>query len=241
IADADQTEISYELYLQRTAADLVVSQIASPGAVVAGSTVIYQIDLINRGLPPARNIVVKDILPAAATLVSCSVSSGGTCNANANEVAVDVPVMRGGATASLTLVAATSCAMPDGTALTNAASATTTVRERTTENNSAAATVTVINLTPVIGPMTATPPVLWPPKGKLIDVAVNYEVNGSCGPIQCALDVASNPPLTEEGDEDDDDDDDDEDCRKRDQHDDSHHCEHHKTKPNWIIIDAHHV
>jgi len=71
IADADQTEISYELYLQRTAADLVVSQIASPGAVVAGSNVIYQIDLINRGLPPARNIVVKDILPAAATLVSC--------------------------------------------------------------------------------------------------------------------------------------------------------------------------
>jgi uncharacterized repeat protein (TIGR01451 family) len=253
VADSEAPELTAEQYLQRTAADLIVSQSVSPNPVVAGSNVVYTIKLDNRGLPPVRNVVVTDILPAAATFVSCSATGGGVCSGSGNNRTIAFPLLRGGASATVTLVVNVSCAVANGTILTNTASGTTTVPERTKANNSATTAVSVVNQPPVISGMSAKPSVLWPANDKLTKVTIDYQVGGSCGPIACALSVASNPRYRHDhdldGDDDDDDDDDDHDCHHHDKHKDhrkSHHCKHHHDHHHdhdvhWIVLDEHHV
>jgi uncharacterized repeat protein (TIGR01451 family) len=226
-ADGDPSELTYELYRQRAVTDLVVSQAASPTTVTAGTNITYTINLSNRGLPGAKNVTMSDLLPAATSFVSCSATGGGVCAGSGNNRSVTFSNIPGGSTASVTLVASASCAVANSTTIRNTASATTTVPERTLANNVADASVTVVKAVPTVSSISATPDVLWPANKKLIDVNIDYQVDGSCGPMSCVLSVKSNL--------DDDDDDDDHHCLEHHHH----HCDHHE--PNWIVVDAHHV
>ena len=58
-------------------ADVSISQTASPGPAVAGSTLTYQLTAADNGPDPAAGIVVQDSLPAGAALISASPSQGG--------------------------------------------------------------------------------------------------------------------------------------------------------------------
>ncbi len=226
-------ELTYDLYLKRNAADLVVSEKANPNPVSAGSNITYTINVTNRGAPPARNVQVSDLLPAATSFVSCSATSGGVCAGDANNRTVSFPAIAGGASASVTLVAQANCAIANGTVINNSSSASTTTQERTLANNAADATVTVVSPPPpAITGMSASPSILWPANKKLIDVAIDYQVSGNCGPMSCTLKVSSNPKY-EDCDDDDDDD-------KSKHHDDDDGDRHH-DKPHWIVVDAHHV
>lgn len=229
-------ELTYELYLKRSAADLIVTKTAGPNPVVAGSNITYQINLGNRGAPPARNIVVTDILPAATTFVSCSSTGGGVCAGAGNNRTVSLPALAGGASATVTLVAQANCTSADGTVINNSASATTTTQERTLVNNVADASVTINQAPPpTITGMSASPSTLWPANKKLIDVAIDYQVSGNCGPMSCTLKVSSDPEY---------DDDDEHHCHEHHHHHHhhhKHHCDYHETDPNWIVVDAHHV
>jgi hypothetical protein len=221
VSEGDPSEITYEEYQRRVGADLIVTQTASQPQVTAGTAVALQVGLTNRGLPPARNVVMKYVLIGPATLLSCVASDGGTCSVDGNTATAQFPVLKGFAAASITLSAVTGCAA-DGALVTGTATATTTTPERSLLNNTAVATVTVANPPPAIGPVTATPSILWPPNGKLVDVTLDYAVTNTCGTIACALDVASNPaPPAPHNDGDNDADD--------------------QAKPYWIVIDDHHV
>jgi len=67
---------------------------------------------------------------------------------------------------------------------------------------------------PTIGPVSATPAVLWPPNHKFVDVTIDYTVTDDC-PNTCALTVSSNEPINGSGDG--------------------------NTSEDWQIIDANHV
>jgi len=239
----ERGELTFEEYMRRLAADLVVAKTASPEVVLADTNVTYTIELANRGVPPARNIVLSDALPSATAFVSCSATAGGVCAGTGNSRTVSFPSLRGGSTATVSLVAHASCAIPDGTGISNAADVATPSPERDFSNNAAEAGITVVNPPPAIGTMSAKPGILWPPNRKMVDVTIDYQATGNCGPMSCALKVRSN--------DDDDDDDDDRDCRHdkdrrghkdRDDDREGRDCKRgHKHEPDWIVVDAHHV
>jgi len=77
-------------------------------------------------------------------------------------------------------------------------------------------TINVVDTTaPTVGPVTATPNVLWPPNHQMVSVTINYTATDNCSAVTCTLSVASNEPIDGLGDGD--------------------------TAPDWEIIDAHHV
>ena len=59
-------------------------------------------------------------------------------------------------------------------------------------SNSCKATVTVMDSTPpMIGDVSVSPNVLWPPNGKMVGVAVNYTASDDCGGVTNVLVVSS--------------------------------------------------
>jgi uncharacterized repeat protein (TIGR01451 family) len=222
-----------------------MTKFPNPHVASAGTNIAYTITLTNRGAAPARNIVVSDPLPAGLSFVSCSASFGGVCGGAGNNPTVSFPQLAGGASATVTIVAAADCAIADGTQIINTATVTTQSPERDVSNNSAQTLVIIRNLPPSIKSMGANPAVLWPANKKLVNVAVDYQVAASCGPVNCSLSVASNIPR----DRDDDDDDHDCGCDEHHRHKDKHKhrkhrdrsCDHDHPKRDWLVIDANHV
>jgi hypothetical protein len=67
---------------------------------------------------------------------------------------------------------------------------------------------------PVISGVSATPPVLWPPNHRMVNVTASYTVTSNC-PSTCTLSVTSNEPVEGLGD--------------------GH------ASPDWVVVDANHV
>jgi hypothetical protein len=107
------------------------------------------------------------------------------------------------------------CGLPNGATLTNAASVAAQTDDPAASDNSATATVTASNPPPVVSGVAASPPSLWPPNHKMVDVDVAYVVTDSCGLPTCRLSVTSNEPVNGTGDGD--------------------------TAPDWVVVDAHAV
>ena len=61
-------------------ADLALTKTATPSPVIAGTNLTYDLSVTNNGPSTAKNVVIKDVLPAGVTIVSVS-APGGTCNA----------------------------------------------------------------------------------------------------------------------------------------------------------------
>jgi hypothetical protein len=161
-----------------------------------------------------QKVTVVDSTPPALTApANVSVTAGASCVASLDPgtaTASDmcgVPAVQGVRSDGQPLLAP----YPVGTT-----TITWTATDGGGNSTSAPQTVTVAAPPPVISGVQATPPVLWPPNHKLVNVTVDYTVTGGCGAVTCVVDsITSSEPDNGLGDGD--------------------------TASDWQIVDAHHV
>ena len=130
------------------AADLSVTQAASPNPVQVGANLTYTLTLRNAGPTAASSVTLTDTLPGATSFVSCTATGGGACGGAGNNRTVSFGSLAAGATATVTLVAKVGSAVADGTVINNRARvrASSPVDPDATDNL-AAASVTASNPT----------------------------------------------------------------------------------------------
>jgi uncharacterized repeat protein (TIGR01451 family) len=129
------------------AADLAISKTAAPNPVVAGTNVTYTIGVNNAGPSDAPNVVVKDTIPAQVSVLSVS-PSAGSCTAGIpgnplQPLTCTMGTLANGGSATITVVAAVSPTVPNGTVINNNASVSSDVSDPNNGNNSATSAVTV--------------------------------------------------------------------------------------------------
>ncbi len=122
------------------AADLLVTVSADQPTVAVGGSVTYLVTVTNDGPSTATNVVLTNQLPAGATIVSATPSTG-TCSAG-DPRSCDFGTLAPGATATLTVVARAETANA-GALMTNRASAVADQFDPTTANNAAQASSAV--------------------------------------------------------------------------------------------------
>jgi uncharacterized repeat protein (TIGR01451 family) len=131
-------------------ADLAVTKADSPDPVVAGTDLTYDISLKNLGPNDAVNASLTDATPANTTLTSFAQLSGPafSCSAPAaggtGTVSCTISTFAAGATATFRLVVRVNASTPNGTTLSNTATATSDTFDPYPGNNSATATTGVI-------------------------------------------------------------------------------------------------
>ncbi len=214
-APVEDQEIDFETYQEIVVPELALTQTASAATLLTGANVTYTIQVTNNRPGQATGVVVEDVLPAGTSFVSCTASHNGACSGNGRNRSITFPVLPGGGTATITLVANLDCDLADGAVLRNTASVGFSQPDPDPSNNSASTEVTAVNPAPVLSGVVVDRTVLSPPNHKMIDVTVAYEVADNCGVPVCALDVTSNEPVDGLGDGD--------------------------TAPDWEILDEHHL
>jgi uncharacterized repeat protein (TIGR01451 family) len=146
-------------------ADLSIAIAATPNPVTAGTPLSYQVTVTNNGPSVARNVGVRDVLPASLVLTSTSVS-GGSCGlqVNTNTVACLLPDLDPGRSAVLyeyvtvkpntapgsIANAASVSGDGDGTASNNSASVSTPVQTRADVSVSLTSELTVYKPSKII-------------------------------------------------------------------------------------------
>jgi uncharacterized repeat protein (TIGR01451 family) len=211
-----EAEQSLEQYLEIALADLKVTVSVEPDPVVTGSNVTYTIGVANVGGSPASSVTVFDILPPSVTFVSCTATGGGVCGGSDNSRVVTYDSLGVAAQETITMVASVNCALPDGTLISNTASAGTADPERDSSDDQATVLTTASNPPPVISNVSVSEPVISPsPNHKLVNETVSYDVTDNCGAIDTALSVTSSEAVNGLGEGD--------------------------TAPDWVIVDAHDV
>ena len=136
-------------------ADLALTQTAAPASVESGSNVTYTIGVTNNGPDPTSATIV-DNLPAGTLIVSCASTGGGVCNNSPqlNPHTVTYASLASGESETITIVAATSASLLNGTSLSNTVSVgNTSAVDPDPTNNSATATIAI---TAQAGPSTLT-------------------------------------------------------------------------------------
>jgi uncharacterized repeat protein (TIGR01451 family) len=169
-------------------ADLAITKIGAPNPVVTGTNVTYTINLTNNGPDAAQSVTVVDNLPASVSFASCAVVGGigGACGGVGNNRTVTFTSLAANAMATITLVANVSCALADGSMISNSASVSSLATDPNLANNSAMAITVASNPPPII---TLNPPIsLWPPNHIYHTVTI----------AQMVQSVSDNCPLAEE-------------------------------------------
>ncbi len=108
----------------------------APDPVAAGSNITYTLVVTSSGSKALTNLVITDPIPANTTFVSAT--GGGTLAAGV--VTWNIATLTSGATQTLTLTVQVGAAVPNGTVVSNTASAVST---QTTTPTQATATTTV--------------------------------------------------------------------------------------------------
>lgn len=96
-------------------ADLELSKTVNNATPIEGQTIVYSLDLFNRGINTGTGIQVKDLLPAGVTFVSASATNG---TYNSATGIWDIAALNVNATATLTINATVNAGRA-GTAITN--------------------------------------------------------------------------------------------------------------------------
>lgn len=133
-------------------ADLSVTKTATPNPVVTGTNVTYTITVTNNGPDTAPSVTVTDNLPASTTFAGCVFSGGtnGACGGSGNNRTITFDSLAPNTSATITLVANVSCALADGTPISNSASVTSAANDPNPANNAGSVMVTASNPPPVI-------------------------------------------------------------------------------------------
>ena len=127
-------------------ADLAVTK-TGPAGADAGTDVSYHVLVANHGPDTATNVQTTDVVPAGMSFVNFSYDPGVAptgCNLGAT-VSCSIPTMAKGAVLGFTLVLHVSATTPDGTVITNTASATRDQADPTLADDSASVSTTVHN------------------------------------------------------------------------------------------------
>jgi hypothetical protein len=120
----------------------------------------------------------------------------------------------------VTIVAALSCAVRDGTAIAAVGAVASDTADPDAANNAAGATVIASNAPPVISGAAASRHVLLLHLFQMVPVTIAYNAADSCGAVTTSLTVTSDEPVV---------------APPRDQGLAG------LTSPDWEIVDAHHV
>ena len=135
-------------------ADVRVTKSVPPTAAI-GSNVIYTVTVANAGPSDADSVTMTDTLPAGTTFVSESQTSGPPflCTTGAT-VTCSILSLPAGASAKFNIAAAIDPATPNGTVLTNTATAgSSTTPDPSPNNNTAPATTTAVQTIPALSPL----------------------------------------------------------------------------------------
>lgn len=200
-------------------ADLAITPSGAPDPALTGSTLTWTLGVTNGGPDAATTVAVTGTLPAGTTFRSLTHPSGWTCTVppvgGGGGFTCTTPGFAAGAAETFTLELDVECDLPSGTVLTSSASIAARTDDPDASDNSATATVTVSNPPPAVSGVAATPPLLWPPNHRMVDVGMAYVVTDNCGLPACRLSVASSEPVNGTGDGD--------------------------TAPDWLVVDEHTV
>ena len=122
----------------------VIKTTSNPAPVAGGANFTYTVTVANGGPQPAANVVMTDALPAGVRFVSLTPPAGWTCTtpaANANgTVSCNIASQPVGS-AAFPIVVNLDPAVPNGTVISNTASATTTSVDSNPANNSGSVSV----------------------------------------------------------------------------------------------------
>ena len=180
-------------------ADLAITKAAAPSPGEKGESLTYSINVVNNGPQTALETIVSDPLPAGLAFASASAGcseTGGTVTCNLGDLAA-------AANRDLEIVGEISCALSDGTILSNTASTSSDTVDPDFTNNSDTVDVAVFDTTPpVIDALSVTPDSLWPPNHKMHLVTADVFVTDTCDPTPvCSIvDVTSDEPVNGLGD-----------------------------------------
>jgi uncharacterized repeat protein (TIGR01451 family) len=127
-------------------ADLALSKSGSPGTVVTGGTLTYQLAVTNNGPSAAAGVVLTDHLPAGTSFQSCSMSQGSCLGPFVGapgpvDVVVTLGTISAGNTALATIVVTVTA--PAGNSFTNFASVSAATFDPNPLNNTASAFTSV--------------------------------------------------------------------------------------------------
>ena len=172
----------------------------APSPAEKGETLTYTIAAANTGPDTSDDVTITDPLPAGIDFVSASAG----CTAAAGTVTCDLGDLANAATANVEIVGAVSCALPDGTVVTNTASiASALTPDEDLTNNESSVDVAVFDTTPpVIESLSVTPTTLWPPNHRMVSVAADVVATDTCdpNPVCAIVAVSSDEPQNGAGD-----------------------------------------
>ena len=187
-------------------ANLVTTMTASSNPVLSGDSVAYTITVTNNGPNDAANLTMTTSIPASTAFQSIAAPAGWTCNTptvgGTGQVTCTASALANAASAQFTVTATIVCATPDGTPISNSASAiSTTLNPNPTPENSTSLSIQVSNPPPVISGLSVTPAVLWPPNHKMVNAVLSYSITDNCdAQVSPVISVSSNKPNNGSGD-----------------------------------------
>lgn len=148
---SNNTATASDVVATATQADLVVTNVASPTSVSAGSTVTYTQGVTNNGPAAATSPSFTENTPPNTTFQSISIPTGWTCptlpsvGGTGTIICNDGSTLGSSSSASFTVVLNVSSSATSGTNITDTATATATNIVPGLTSNTASATVVVAN------------------------------------------------------------------------------------------------
>ena len=171
------------------AADVGLAMTASPATIVASSNVTYALTVKNYGPSGASDIVVTDVLPAGAVLLSANPSKGTVTN-TVGGVIWKVGALAKDASASLDFVIQANIQTAVPLTISNVATVTTVSADPNPDDDVASATTDIL---PPTADLTLT--LVGPSEPVLIGNTLTYAVTVSNGGPATATEVTANDTL----------------------------------------------
>ena len=148
-----------------TAADLAITQAASPTTVSPGGTITYTVGVTNNGPSTAAVPVFTEATPSSTTFSSVTPAAGWTCTkpavgATGTITCTDGSNLANAGTAAFTVVVTVNAGVTDGSTISATANITSTTFDSASGNNAATSSVTVSAPADLAISQTASAPVV---------------------------------------------------------------------------------